>query len=320
MKNRDIEADEINKITAECPTREKAFFTIMRQSGLAPNVIRQLKIKNVERILEPNTPVPCRITLPQETHPAFIGEEATNYIHQYLDARIAAGTKLTPESLLFIAHNNPNKEINTKDVSRTFKLAAQKLQKRKKITFEVRIGKPSELRLYSLIKFYRKNARDYLAELNNKSPRKDDVFYRRLYERKAMPLLEIEPLTPTEMRQLKKQQQELESKLGKITVLLREPIDEYEEWLEEHPEEARQEEQRLEEMKAEIEKWEKDHPEEVKLEREQIEKQIENLPEESEEDYTNFYVKTLEERVEELESKLRELENIVKKPKENRIK
>jgi hypothetical protein len=52
MKNRIITKDEINKITNECKPREKAFFTIMRQSGIEPCIIKELKIKNVEKILE----------------------------------------------------------------------------------------------------------------------------------------------------------------------------------------------------------------------------------------------------------------------------
>lgn len=219
MKNRDIEKDEINKITEQCrQLREKAFFTIMRQSGLPPHTIKQLQIKNVEKILEPNTPTPCKIKKGKfRSIPNFIGEEAVKYIKQYLATR----TNLTPESLLFTIRNNPNKEINTKNVSRAFRLAAQKLEITKKITYEVKKGKPSELRLYSLIKFYRKNAKYYLTELDNNNTPKDDEFYRKLYEEKAMPFLEIEPPTPIEIRQLKKQHQKgiqkLETKNKELT-------------------------------------------------------------------------------------------------------
>lgn len=218
MKNRDIEKHEINKITEQCrQLREKAFFTIMRQSGLPPHTIKQLQIKHVEKILEPNTPTPCKIKKGKfRSIPDFIGEEAVKYLKQYLTTR----TNLTPESLLFTIRNNPNKEINTKNVSRTFRQAAQKLEITKKITYEVKKGKPSELRLYSLIKFYRKNAKYYLTELDNNNTPKDDEFYRKLYEEKAMPYLEIELPTPIEIHQLKKQQQKgiqkLETKNKKL--------------------------------------------------------------------------------------------------------
>jgi hypothetical protein len=191
MKDRLTEIDELNKVTVLCPIREQAFFTIMRQSGLTPQVIKQLKVKN----LEPNMPIPCKIDTPQEKHPTFIGAEAIKYLKQYLATR----EKLTPESLLFTLNNNPNKEINTKNVSRTFKLKAQELERTKKITYAVQKGKPSELRLFSLIKFYRKNAKNYLTELKN-NPNKDEDFYRILYEEKALPLLEIETPTTTELK------------------------------------------------------------------------------------------------------------------------
>jgi len=212
MKNRHITRDEINRITDKCQPREKAFFTVMRQSGLPPHTIKQLKIKNLERILNPNTPIPCKINVPHEKSRTFIGEEAVKYLKQYLATRI----NLTSESLLFTIRNNPNKEINTKNVSRVFKRAAEKLEKAKKITYEVRKGKPSELRLYSLIKFYRKKAKYYLAELDNNNTPKDDEFYRKLYEEKAMPFLEIETPTKTEIHQLKKENKKLKDRLEKI--------------------------------------------------------------------------------------------------------
>jgi hypothetical protein len=210
MKNREITKDEINKITDQCHSpREKAFFAIMRQSGLPPHAIKQLKIKHLEKILEPNTPIPCKITVPHERTPTFIGHEAFNYLKQYLEHR----PELTQESLLFTIQNKPSKQINTKDVSRTFKQTAQELERKRKITYEVKKGKPSELRLYSLINFYRKNAKYYLTELKNTRTPKDDEFYRQLYEKKAMPHLEIEPLTPiqTLKHQVEKQHNEIQN-------------------------------------------------------------------------------------------------------------
>jgi hypothetical protein len=202
MKNRNITKDEINKITDLCKIREKAFFTIMRQSGLPPHIIKQLKIKNIEEILEPYAPAPYKINLPQEIEknkcgksPTFIGKEAINYLKQYLEPR----KNPAREDLLFTIKNNPQKEINTKDVSRTFKIKAQKYEKTKKITHENIEEKPNELQLYKLIKFYRKNAKDYLKEIKN-NPDKDDEFYKKLYKEKAMPNLEIEIPTATELK------------------------------------------------------------------------------------------------------------------------
>jgi hypothetical protein len=214
MKDKDITAYEINTITEKCPPREQAFFTIMRQSGLPPRTIKQLKVGNVERILEPNPPIPCKINVPHEKSRTFIGGEAVKYLKLYLRKN---RTNLTPESLLFTIRNNPNKEINTKDVSRAFRLAAQKLERANKITYEVRRGKPSELRLYSLVGFYKKNAKDYLSKLNNSSTPKDDELCRKLYEENAITPLEIEPPATKDIHQLRKQQRELENQNIELT-------------------------------------------------------------------------------------------------------
>jgi hypothetical protein len=168
-----IDKDDINRITALCKVREQAFFTIMRQSGLTPNAIKKLRLKN----LEPNWHIPFKIDSPHRDlePPVFIGEEGVRYLRQYLATR----TNLTPESLLFTISNNPNKEINTKDVSRTFRLAAEKAAK----------GKP--LRLFSLVIFYRDKAKHYLKELKSNQIA-DDESYRRLYKQHALAFLEIE--------------------------------------------------------------------------------------------------------------------------------
>ena len=202
MKNRNITKDEIYKVTELCKIREQAFFTIMRQSGLTPLNISQLKIKHIENILEPEPPIPCKIDLPQKIQkdkfkpPAFIGKEATKSLKLYLKTE---RENLTDESLLFTAYNNPNKKICTKDVSRAFKLSLQKLKKEKIITYEERKGEPSELRLFSLIKFYEKNAKDYLTEAKNDTNQNEE-FYKKLYKEKAMPNLEIETPTTTELK------------------------------------------------------------------------------------------------------------------------
>jgi hypothetical protein len=127
MKNRDYIIDEINQITKLCQIREKAFFTVMRQSGLTPNTIKQLKIKDVEKILEPDTPRPRKINLPQEIQkdkfgkpPTFIEEEAINYLKQYLASR----TNPTGEDPLFITYSNPPQKINTHNASKTFRIQA----------------------------------------------------------------------------------------------------------------------------------------------------------------------------------------------------
>lgn len=299
---RDIEEDEINKITAHrfCPIREKAFLTIMRQSGLTPLAIKQLRIKNMVRVLEPDPPVPCKISIPYEKCPTFIGQEAINYLKQYLNKR-AKKEKLTPESLLFTIRNNPNKEINTKDVSRTFKRAVQNLAKNGKIRLEIKKGKPSELRLYSLVRFYEKNTSAYRKELNNDSTPRNDEFYKNLYEKLAMPLLEIEPPSPMDMRELRKQLKKMESLFPKKREELEEPPPEYWEAMEKEIEE--------------LEKSLKEHPEEAKPRNEQTEEYP--FSDEQIEHDTELYIKYLTERLTEVENesknRFREFENELKK-------
>jgi len=214
MKKRYIERDEINKITQECQyPREKAFFTFMRQSGLPPRTISQLKIRNLERILEPDTPIPCKITKNEfKSPPHFIGGEAVKYLKQYLATR----KNLAPENLLFTSHDDQNHKINTKNVSRTFKLIAQKLAREKRVAYKVKVGKPSELRLYSLIHFYKNNTKYYRKEAKN-HPFEDDEFFRSLYKNHAMPFLELETQITIQIYKPKKQyQKEIEYQNNQI--------------------------------------------------------------------------------------------------------
>jgi hypothetical protein len=204
MKNRNIQENEINRITQNCKPREQAFFTVMRQSGLKPHTLKQLKIENLEKILEPQPPTPCLIDVPNEKSPTFIGQEAIQYLKKYLQIR-ARKEKLTPESLLFTAKNNPDKQINTKDVSRTFRETARKLG----IGQKVKKGEPSEICLFSLVTFYRRNAKNYLNEFK-KNPLKDHEFLRSLYQENAMPLLEIETKVTITIYQREQYQKEID--------------------------------------------------------------------------------------------------------------
>lgn len=226
--NKDITKDEINLIMANSNIREKAFFATMTQSGLRPHTIKQLKIKHVEKILEENTPTPCKITVPKQIekgqygngHPSFIGEEATKHIKAYL----ATKTNLTPDNLLFSAHNNQKTPINTKNMSRAFRETAKKLNETGAIKYKIRKGKPSELRLYNLRKYFRKMANqmgfEHVNYLMNHTTRgsdsnytpKDDEWYRELYKNEAMPHLQLDTATPTETTQIIKTLEEKHQK------------------------------------------------------------------------------------------------------------
>lgn len=89
-------------------------------------------------------------------------------------------------------------------------MAARKLEKSGALHYEIREGKPSELRFYTLRKFFRKYANQMGFEHvnyvmghttkgsdSNYTP-KDPEFYRELYKEKAMPFLRLETATPTE--------------------------------------------------------------------------------------------------------------------------
>lgn len=142
--NRDLTKDEIIQIMSLSKIREKAFFTIMAQSGLRPHTMNQLRLKNMERLDK----APCKICVPEEiakgkfgSYVTFIGPDALKYLKQYLATR----TSLTPESLVFCSHLDSNKPVNVKDMSRAFRLAARKLEKSGAIDFEVRQGKRAQI-------------------------------------------------------------------------------------------------------------------------------------------------------------------------------
>ena len=241
--NRDLTKEEIVQIMAISKIREKAFFSVMAQSGLRPHTIKQLRMSNLETL---DKAPPCKIEVPKEiakgkfgSYVTFIGPDSIKYLKQYLATR----TNITSESLLFCSHDDLNKPVNVKDMSRAFRLAARQLEKSGALSYKVLEGKPSELRLYCLRKFFRKYANqmgfenvNYLmghtvrgSDANYKP--QDPEFYRQQYSEKAMPFLRLETATPTEtektITELKKQieqkdqkLQEIEKKLTKIEPLL----------------------------------------------------------------------------------------------------
>ncbi len=202
MQAEGIDKEAINKITKLASIREKAFFTIMRQSGLNPKMLMQLKIKDIEQ----GMPIPCKISLPEELrkgkcqkYPIFVGKEAVTYLNQYLKTR----NNLTSESLLFSCHTNPKKEINTKDVSRTFKqIITKKIIPT--LTNKAEKDKLNKLTLYDLINFYKENTKSYVKTLKNTEGVETDTFFRTIYNEKALPFLEIQEEITIEVRYNKK--------------------------------------------------------------------------------------------------------------------
>jgi site-specific recombinase XerC len=288
--NKDITKEEIVQIMANLRMREKAFCAVMTQSGLRPVTIAQLRMKNLESLEK----IPCKIDIPDKIakgkygcHITFIGEDATKYLKQYLATR----TDLTPESLVFCSHSDLKNPVNVKDVSRAFRLAARKLQESGAISYEVREGKPSELRLYNLRKFFRKYAIQMGFEVveymmghiikgvDGSYRPQDPEYYRELYAEKAMPFLRLEAPTPTEtteiIEMLKQQHKkeieaikaQYEKRLEKIENILFPKVrvitdwqaeaKRIREWIEKHPEEVERDQERYYQDIEEVEAWKK---------------------------------------------------------------
>ncbi len=183
----------INKITYLAPIRERAFFTIMRQSGLKPKAITRLRIRNLEQWKTIPRKIDVRPKLNEKKTkklPHFIGQEANRYIKQYLGTR----NDLTRESLLFATRNKENKEISTKNVSRKFSKILEKIEEEEN-KYRQSISKmesdKQNFSLKSLTDFYIAKSKDYRKELD-KNPHENDQYYRKLYKEKALPFLEIE--------------------------------------------------------------------------------------------------------------------------------
>lgn len=177
-----ITENQIHSITKNSKIREKAFFTVIRQSGLKPKTITQLKIKHVEKILEKDTPIPCKIEVPKEIentkfggHPSFIAEEAIHHLKNYLRLE-RRKEKLTEESLLFTIHNKPNKQIDIREINRRLKSKHVQLQDFREY-FKQKLQKSKEIGTNDL---------NYLMGNTNKLPSnfkpEDNKFYQEQYE------------------------------------------------------------------------------------------------------------------------------------------
>lgn len=236
--NRDLTKVELSAILHASKLRDKAFFYIMAQGGLRPDTITKLKYKDIEEELEAGT-VPMLIKVPQGiakgqygSYFTFIGEEAVKYLRLYLEAR----PNIQPDDYLFL-HFKLNKQTTPKGFSKVFAKIIKKLEKSKVLKVErLKFGKPADLRLYNLRKFFRKYAGQAGVEYANfwmghktnyRAPHipssdahyfdtQDIEFHRQIYEEKAMPYLKIEGATPYEkesnFKQLHQKIEELEKK------------------------------------------------------------------------------------------------------------
>ena len=221
--NRDITKEEILKILEVSRPRDKAFFSMMTQSGQRPDTLSNLKLKHIDPDFS-NEVIPCKIEVPEElskgkygAYFSFMAQESVKYLQAYLDTR----RRLGPDDYLFAAHGS-GKQLNTKSITSIFRRTIEKLKEKGIIDFEQEEeGKPRSVRLYNLRKYFRREAgkagieyvnfwmghkTDYKAKHIPSSDvhyfsREDVDFQRQLYQEKAMPFLRLESATPTETEQ-----------------------------------------------------------------------------------------------------------------------
>ena len=211
--NRDITRSEIAEVLRITDPRDRAFFCMMAQTGLRPQTLCNLKIKQIQPDFRKGR-VPCKVEVPQELakgkyrdYFTFMGPESVKHLKDYLKTR----SNITPESHLFTLHGKEEK-LDPKNMSHIFRRAIIKLKEKQLLMFEQKQkGKPSTLRLYNLRKFFRKMSHQAgfeiaqfwmghtVAEGVDEHYRpKDTEFYRELYKEKAMSFLRLEEATPTE--------------------------------------------------------------------------------------------------------------------------
>ena len=211
--NRDISKEEVVNILEISRPRDKAFFCMMAQSGLRPDTLCSLRKKHIEPEFSKGI-IPCKVEVPQDiakgeyrSYFTFMGEESVKYLKAYLATR----SGIDPEDYLFASHGT-DKRANPKSFSRIFARAIQKLKEKGIMEFERGPeGKPSEVRLYNLRKFFRKyanqagfeNVQFWMGHIVKEGQEehyrpKDVEYYRQLYAEKAMPFLRLETATPSE--------------------------------------------------------------------------------------------------------------------------
>lgn len=206
--NRDITREEVRQILGASKPRDRAFFCMMVQTGLRPDTLCKLQMRDIEPDFS-NCVVPCKVDVPEEKakgqyrgYFTFMGEESIKYLKSYFQGE-RPGIGL--DDLLFTAYGG-RKPASPKTMSLTFAKILRTLQVNNVLQYRRSTNrKPSELRLYTLRKFFRKYARGagfefmefwmghIVKEGVDDSYRPSDVeYHRKLYKDKAMPSLRIE--------------------------------------------------------------------------------------------------------------------------------
>jgi hypothetical protein len=198
----------------------------MTQSGLRPQTISNLKIEDLEKLLNENTPIPCLITIRQEItkgkyseYFTFTGEESIQYIKNYLKRQ--RKQPLAPEEYLFTMENGKT-PVNPDVINHTFSRTIKTLRKENTIDFKTdsetvnnKIRTNNKIKLYNLRKYFRNNNHadwDYknfwmghISKLGvdkhyiDTSTTPENIEkHRQIYKEKAMQHLKIETATPDE--------------------------------------------------------------------------------------------------------------------------
>ena len=227
--NRDITREEVNLILDASRPRERAFYTMMAQSGLRPATICSLRYRHIKEDFE-NGAIPCKIDIPEEiakgkyhSYFTFIGQEGVHYLRAYLNTR----PRIVDDSYLFVKQGSQNEPFTPKSVSMLFLKTLRKLHDKGLIDIKQKGERaPHDVRLYNLRKFFRKYAHQAGLEIVqfwmghivrvgvDEHYRPQDVeWHRKLYAEKAMPYLRMETATPIETeRTIKELQQQLQQR------------------------------------------------------------------------------------------------------------
>jgi integrase len=242
--NRDISKEEVAEVLRVSRPRDRAFFCMMAQSGLRPETLCSLRLKHIQPDFI-NGVIPCKIEVPQElakgkyrSYFTFMGDEAVKYLRDYFKTR----PDIDEESFLFVPHGREQR-FHRGSMSHVFRRTVNRLRRKGVINFEREgKGKPAEVRLYNLRKWFRKQAHQAGFEIvqfwmghivvegvDEHYRPKDVEFHRKLYAEKAMPFLRIEQATPTETDNVIQKQaeeiEELKRKLAETEDVKRELVD-----------------------------------------------------------------------------------------------
>jgi integrase len=174
--NRPIRKEEVMAIIAASKPRERAFYAMMAQSGLRPESLCGLKVSDIEPDILTQEAQSYRINLKKENtkgayneYYTFIGQDAVNALKAYFST---SRPNINSKSFLFISEKpkesattvekdeNGDVRASSKSFSLLFCKTLRRLKESGTIDYKSsdEARKPSELRLYTLRKYFRNNS------------------------------------------------------------------------------------------------------------------------------------------------------------------